>query len=103
MFQSMPSSCFVVGCKSGYRGAPKAHLFLAPRALSEDLKAEWLRNIPKRAKPFEFGKSYICHWHFEDDFIQKNDFWIIDGKKVPTGNHPRWTLKPNAVPTKFAN
>ena len=65
---NMPNTCFVFGCKSGYRSSPvntgqeKVCIFKAPadrRSLST-----WRAAIPRSDKILS-SKDHVCSKHFE--------------------------------------
>jgi len=100
----MPSPCCVPGCKSNYKtyldaGEPAVSVFTFPK--DENLKTQWLRNIPRKAwSPSKY--SVVCAKHFvENDIIKEDDYRLPDGsrQKVPT----KTRLKLNAVPSIFPN
>jgi hypothetical protein len=94
----MPRTCWVPGCTSGYRTSTDTsrHLFSVPA----NKCAEWNRKIPREG--ILTSKHYICDLHFEEQFIKKQDEFVISGKTVYLPRD-RWMLNPDAVPTLFPN
>ena len=95
-------TCFSPGCKSGYRSKnkineEKIHFF---KVKQKDLQA-WSGIIPRKDKILS-DKCSICHLHFEDRFLVKEDKHIINGQTVVMPRL-RWTLTEDAIPTKFPN
>lgn len=85
----MPSPCCVHEYKSNYKtcldaGEPAVSVSTFPK--NENLKAQWLRNIPREAwSPSKY--SVVCAKHFvENDIVREEDYRLPDGsmQKVPT-------------------
>jgi len=104
----MPA-CFHVGCTSGHNGSnyKPCHLFKLPKQASEEIRQEWLRNIPKRkGVVFDVKKNSLCHLHFDDKFIVKNvfiNYGGAGGENLIPFERKNWTLSKDAVPTLFEN
>jgi len=52
---------------------------------------------------FSFEADRICHLHFEEEYLIKEHFIFYNGEKVSQGPRKCWTLKNDAVPTRFSN
>jgi len=104
----MPA-CFHVGCTSGHNGSnyKPCHLFKLPKQASDEIRQEWLRNIPKRkGVVFDVKKNSLCHLHFDDKFIVKNvfiNYCGAGGENLVPFERKNWTLSKDAVPTLFEN
>ncbi|XP_049522524.1 uncharacterized protein LOC125945020 [Dermacentor silvarum] len=102
MVLTMPSSrsstCFVPGCKGGYRScSEKLSVFKAPKDLSR--REQWARNI-KRADKELTRDSVVCERHFDESFIERTYRHVINGEVVEIPrDRPR--LSDDAVPTLF--
>ncbi|XP_023230172.1 zinc finger protein 43-like isoform X2 [Centruroides sculpturatus] len=93
----MPT-CFVPGCKSGYKSSnEKRHFFRAP---SDKIK-EWMRFIPRDDRMLT-NKCYVCDVHFASRFILKTFSHVINGEKVEIPRD-RWELTSDAYPSNFPN
>lgn len=92
----MPDKCFAPGCKTGYAGNPvKIRLF---KARGESERASWAKRIPRKDRIFGL-KDYICALHFEEEMIDKDHIYIINGEEVRM-SRTHWKLKENALPTQ---
>ncbi|KAH8031353.1 hypothetical protein HPB51_016411 [Rhipicephalus microplus] len=98
MPSSRASTCFVPGCKGGYRScSEKLSVFKAPKDLSR--REQWARNI-KRADKELTRDSVVCERHFDASFIERTYRHIINGEVVEIPHDcPR--LSEDAVPTLF--
>jgi len=97
--------CFHVGCTTGYsKNYTKCHLFKLKKSASEDIKRQWIKNIPKRKHiEFDVNRSSLCDLHFDSKFIIKH-YVIHYGDRVEIqGERKNWTLTNDAVPTIFQN
>ncbi|KAH7964477.1 hypothetical protein HPB51_027284 [Rhipicephalus microplus] len=87
MPSSRASTCFVPGCKGGYRScSEKLSVFKAPKDLSR--REQWARNI-KRADKELTRDSVVCERHFDASFIERTYRHIInDAPKYFTKKAP---------------
>lgn len=95
---SKARTCFVPGCKSGYRSCLlKASLFRAPTDAAR--REIWARQI-KRADKELTADCVVCERHFEEQYVEKTFRHVIGGKaaEIP---RDRPHLKEDAVPTVF--
>ncbi|KAH7985015.1 hypothetical protein HPB49_026649 [Dermacentor silvarum] len=76
---SKARTCFVPGCRSGYRTCKaKASLFRPPKdAVRREL---WSRNI-KRANKELTTEGVVCERHFELKYIERTFRHVIMGKQ----------------------
>ena len=73
----MPNKCCVYGCNSNYASTKERYsTFKFPR--DDDLRAKWIRKIPKDLKVTQY--SYVCEKHFTDDAISR--YHIVGNLKV---------------------
>jgi len=98
----MPS-CFVYRCNSGNNWSDKStQLFRIPKSLGIDEERKWLSVLNKTDKKFDKkNKNHrICHLHFEDKYLVKEDCTQIGTETVSL---PRqcWMLTHDAIPTIF--
>jgi hypothetical protein len=91
----MPT-CFVPGCKSGYRSQKnenKRHFFFPPK--DKQFLDKWNAAIPRKDKELT-RKCYVCDVHFKEEFVIKSDKSV----ELP---RQKWKLHPDAVPHIFPN
>lgn len=91
-------TCFVPGCKSGYRSCKEARsIFRAPLE-PERLKA-WSRNIRRTDRALDH-RSVVCDRHFDPRFIERTFRTKINGEIVEIPRD-RPQLTKDAIPTIF--
>lgn len=97
----MPSkarTCFVPGCRSGYRGCKdKSSLFRPPKDAAR--RELWARNI-KRADKELTTDCVVCERHFQLKYIERNFRHVINGERVEFPRD-RPQLSDDAIPTVF--
>jgi len=96
----MPKTCWAPGCKSGYPGildTSKRHFFQDPVDSNQLQLCQ--KNVPPRVGIL-LPVHYLCDIHFEEHFILKKYFHIINGQTVET-DRGRWNLSHDAIPTIF--
>ncbi|KAH7974388.1 hypothetical protein HPB49_014856 [Dermacentor silvarum] len=91
-------TCFVPGCKSGYKSCPaRVSSFRAPK---DALKREqWARNIKRGDKELT-NDCVVSERHFEATFIQRTYRHVNNGEMVEIPRD-RPLLREDAVPTIF--
>lgn len=91
-------TCFVPGCKSGYKSCKEKYsIFRTPK--DKEKLQEWARNIKRADKQLDEA-SVVCERHFEPCFIERSYKTVIQGNVVEIKRDvPRLTK--DAVPTKF--
>ncbi|KAH9366056.1 hypothetical protein HPB48_007886 [Haemaphysalis longicornis] len=95
---SKSRTCFVPGCKSGYRSCfVKASLFRAPTDAAR--REIWARQI-KRADKELTADGVVCERHFEEQYVEKTFRHMIGGKAVEIPRD-RPHLKEEAITTVF--
>lgn len=98
MPSSRSSTCFVPGCKGGYRScSEKLSVFKAPKDPSR--REQWARNI-KRADKELTTDSVVCERHFDESFIERTYRHVVNGEVVEIPRDRR-SLSDDAVPTVF--
>lgn len=91
-------TCFVQGCKSGYKSCKETHsLFRAP--VEPERLAAWSRNIRRRDRPLTHD-CVICDRHFDERFIERTFRIKIKGEIVEIPRE-RPQLTKDAIPTIF--
>ncbi|XP_035208972.1 protein kinase C-binding protein 1-like, partial [Stegodyphus dumicola] len=99
LFPSMPSKCWIPGCRSNYCPRFKARVFSFPR--DEKLRATWLKAIQRKDR-VPSRASKVCEKHFkpEDIITTASGF---DSKTQVTITVPLRVhrLVPEAVPSLF--
>ncbi|XP_067126330.1 uncharacterized protein [Centruroides vittatus] len=96
----MPTTCFVPGCKSGYRSSKseeRRHFFKPGKKFLQS----WEIKIPRKDRELRYN-SNICDVHFEERFIIKTFKHHINGQLVEI-EREKWTLTSDAYPTIFFN
>jgi THAP domain len=95
MIFKMGATCYVVGCKSGYKSNKETGIhFFRPR--DNKTLVDWRQAIPRNR--FILNSTHrVCHKHFdEEDVIKQLTFKGKDGIIVFPLLH--WRLKPEATP-----
>jgi THAP domain len=91
----MGRTCYVVGCKSGYKSTHEANLhFFRPK--TKKVLLTWRKIIPRKDLQLQMKHS-VCHKHFmEEDIIKENKWTGKDGPIV----YPLkiWKLVDGAIP-----
>jgi len=99
----MPS-CFVYGCKTGYKKGATTHFFRIPKSATETVKTKWLSVLNKTRSDRKFDRNkpshHVCHLHFEDRYIVKEDITKV-GNDISILPRQHWTLTQDAVPSIF--
>ena len=77
----MSNTCSVYGCKTNYRGYPKATFFSLPKGPSE-LKDKWITALHMDdSGDISENNIFICRKHFrEEDLIRVDRALQVDGK-----------------------
>ena len=90
----MGKTCYVVGCKSGYRSCKEDGVsFFSPKAKS---LAAWRKIIPRKDLKLQTN-HFVCQKHFnEEDIVKENKWMGKDGPIILPLLH--WKLKDGAVP-----
>lgn len=91
-------TCFVPGCKSGYRSCKEARsIFRAP--LEPERLEAWSRNIRRSDRVLDQG-CVVCDRHFDPRFIERTYRTKINGEIVEIPRD-RPKLTKDAIPTIF--
>ena len=97
----MPNTCSVSGCKTNYKGHPKATVFRLPKGPPE-LVHDWIRALHRtETEDLQMDNIFICIHHFrEEDLIRVDRVLQADGtySEVP---RERPTYRLNSVPVIF--
>lgn len=95
--------CFAPGCTSGHGNNKKSVHTFRP---SHGTATEWVKILSKIRADKTFdpknGNHRLCHLHFEQSLIIKEDIHIINGEKKPI-TRDKWKLVEGARPTIFPN
>ncbi|XP_077559688.1 uncharacterized protein LOC144174729 [Haemaphysalis longicornis] len=91
-------TCFVPGCKSGYKSCKEKYsIFRTPK--DKEKLQQWARNLKRADKDLD-DASVMCERHFEPCFIERSFKTVIQGNVVEIPRDvPR--LTEDAVPTVF--
>lgn len=99
---TMPHTCCVPGCRSGYRSSKeKASMFSLPSDLER--REMWKRAIPRQeTAAFSFESKYVrvCERHFDPTDVIRVDGFIVRGRAISL---PRYKVKlrDGAIPRIF--
>ncbi|KAH8035063.1 hypothetical protein HPB51_004304 [Rhipicephalus microplus] len=98
MPSSRSSTCFVTGCKGGYRPSlEKLSVFKAPKNPSR--RQQWAHDIQRADKELTTD-SVVCERHFYESFTGRTYRHVVNGEVVEIPPD-RPSLSTDAVPTVF--
>ncbi|EFX67961.1 hypothetical protein DAPPUDRAFT_330561 [Daphnia pulex] len=103
--------CVIIGCRNGYKKKivlasgtdvvekeSKFTLFCKPS--DPNFSKVWEDKIPKEEGAVLPNRYVVCHEHFDESQIIKNDVTIINGEEIKLPR-TRWKLVVGAFPTIF--
>ncbi|KAL1442965.1 hypothetical protein MTO96_030497 [Rhipicephalus appendiculatus] len=91
-------TCYVPGCKSGYKSCKETRsLFRAP--IEPERLAAWSRKIRRKDRPLSHA-CVVCDRHFDERFIERTFRTKINGEIVEIPRD-RPLLAKDAIPTIF--
>lgn len=97
----MPKTCYIPGCRSGYRSKSEKVSFCLPSDADE--REKWKRAIPRQeAGGFTFDSQHVraCEKHFDTTDVVRSDEFVVKGDAMSL-QREKAKLRPGAVPRLF--